>query len=104
MTDPTPADYEAARRVGLLGRRPRPGENANHLPVTTTFEAIARAIAQARADERERRWVLLRRTSPSGKVLYLCRSCERITPAPSYDCEGEDCEEWEAAIRRRGEG
>lgn len=32
------------------------------------------------------RWVRLRRTSTSGKTLYLCRSCERVSPTPDKRC------------------
>lgn len=33
------------------------------------------------------RWILLHKTSPSGKSLFVCRMCGRITPAPSKTCD-----------------
>jgi hypothetical protein len=32
------------------------------------------------------RWVILRRASNSGKVLFFCRSCERISQTPDKIC------------------
>ncbi len=32
------------------------------------------------------RWVELYATSPSGKTLFVCRFCGRISPCPDKDC------------------
>lgn len=32
------------------------------------------------------RWVTLYATSPSGKTLFVCRFCGRISPCPDKDC------------------
>lgn len=33
------------------------------------------------------RWVPLQRKSPSGKILYCCLCCGRISPTPDKTCE-----------------
>jgi hypothetical protein len=32
------------------------------------------------------RWLELYATSPSGKTLFVCRMCGRVTPAPDKEC------------------
>ena len=32
------------------------------------------------------RWILLSVTSPSGKMLFVCRFCGHTTPLPSHSC------------------
>lgn len=43
------------------------------------------------------RWVLLPFTSPSGKLLFACEECGRISPTPDKRCSGpgatKNCEE-----------
>lgn len=50
------------------------------------------------------RWVMITKTSPSGKALFICRSCGSVTPAPSKTCslpvqnmwgKSVDCSDWE---------
>jgi hypothetical protein len=45
------------------------------------------------------RWQVLKRKSPSGKVLYVCTVCGRTSPFPDKRCEpveGVDCAQEEA--------
>src|SRR5262245_41709738 len=32
------------------------------------------------------RWIEIRKTSPSGKTMFVCQSCGQSTPAPSEEC------------------
>lgn len=55
------------------------------------------------------RWELLARKSPTGKSLFMCRSCARLTYTPDKECAGRpECAEWLPAgvycSKTRGEG
>jgi len=57
------------------------------------------------------RWIELKSTSPSGKVLFVCRYCGSVSPVPDKECAkppqvyGKDfdqsCKELEGAAVRR---
>lgn len=51
------------------------------------------------------RWRLLDRTTPSGKLLYECTVCGRVTPTPDKTCLRAGCgfasEEERAAAEQR---
>lgn len=40
------------------------------------------------------RWVQLFKTSPSGKTLFVCRGCGRVTPAPTPCTQKPELPEW----------
>ncbi len=75
-------------------------------------EALRSEVLAAYERGKMERWAMLRRTSNSGKALYLCRSCENVTPSPTIECgpfvsgEGQrDCGKWERrALAARGPG
>ncbi len=104
MTDPTPADYEAARiladefstelhewiRAG--GYRGKDGGEQAKAIESMKLQVFARAIAQARAEERE----------------ACAEVCEAIyctdSPGPLFSGGVAQAAEWcAAAIRRRGD-
>ena len=35
---------------------------------------------------RPSRWLIISKTTPSGKAMFVCRSCGRVTPAPTDIC------------------
>jgi hypothetical protein len=37
------------------------------------------------------RWQIIDKTSNSGKQLYRCLICERVSPTPDKDCPTMDC-------------
>lgn len=42
-------------------------------------------------DFKASRWITLEETSPSGKCLFRCSVCERVSIAPDKTCEGQLC-------------
>lgn len=40
------------------------------------------------------RWIQLFKTSPSGKTLFVCRVCGRVTPAPTPCTEKPELPDW----------
>jgi hypothetical protein len=62
------------------------------------------------AHELGTRWVMLRKTSPSGKTLFSCKCCGRVSIAPDATCppyeksgygvHQVDCEDWPATSPR----
>jgi len=90
----------------------------DHGPSTRRIETIARKLAELEYKTRmititERqivgntdRWIEISNTSPSGKTLFVCRSCGRQSPAPDKVCSGtvklwngefRACADWEPA-------
>lgn len=47
---------------------------------------------------RRSRWRILTKTSPSGKTLFVCLSCGRVTPGPTPNCP-EPVKMWNNAMR-----
>lgn len=43
------------------------------------------------------RWVQITKTSPSGKTLFVCRSCGTVSPAPNKTCPGH-VTNWQGAM------
>ena len=50
------------------------------------------------------RWLIISKTSPSGKALFVCRSCGTVSPGPSKTCPApvklwdgtmRECKDWE---------
>lgn len=50
------------------------------------------------------RWLILSKTSPSGKALFVCRSCGIVSPGPTKTCPApvklwdgtmRECKDWE---------
>lgn len=40
------------------------------------------------------RWIQIFKTSPSGKTLFVCRGCGRVTPAPGPCSEKPELPDW----------
>lgn len=57
------------------------------------FDDLLR-LAKKYEDKLNSRWVTIRRTTPSGKTLFFCRSCERVSISPDKYCPDESCEHW----------
>jgi hypothetical protein len=46
------------------------------------------------------RWsLLLEKTTASGKMLFQCGVCGRVTPTPDKQCKGQNCAEVERLQR-----
>lgn len=44
------------------------------------------------------RWVPMRRTTTSGKTLFVCVCCGRVSPTPDKHCPNDDCADAEARV------
>lgn len=44
------------------------------------------------------RWIIIDKTSPSGKTLFVCRSCGAVSPAPNKTCS-EPVQLWNGQLR-----
>lgn len=42
------------------------------------------------------RWEVLEETSPSGRTLFRCGVCGRVSPTPDKRCAGKSCHEAES--------
>jgi len=45
------------------------------------------------------RWQALEETSNSGKTLFRCLICERVSPTPDKECPSMDCAGIEERLR-----
>ncbi len=59
-------------------------DRCNH--AESLLDAFAHDLIDA-AKERLRRWAVLRRTSNSGKTLFVCKCCGRVSPLPDKTCK-----------------
>lgn len=55
-----------------------------------------------RRDPEADRWVMLVATSPSGKTLFSCRCCGRVSPTPDKGCKtyADPTETWKCSAWR----
>ncbi len=57
-------------------------------------ESLARAMSRPRSNQAPAtatRWLLIRATTPSGKRLFVCTDCGRLSPTPDKKCPGDEC-------------
>lgn len=71
------------------------------LPSTDSMECVLKAATTLMQGMRTR-WVRLVATSPSGKTLYVCTVCGRLSSTPDKACKTiEDPEEkWQCSLRK----
>jgi hypothetical protein len=55
----------------------------------------------APAGDARQPWVRINRTSPSGKTLFVCTSCGRVSPTPDKTCRTmeDPAESWSCSLR-----
>jgi hypothetical protein len=46
------------------------------------------------------RWILMEKTTPSGKVLFKCLSCGRESPTPDRRCPLPSCSTYDEEAER----
>jgi hypothetical protein len=51
-----------------------------------SFKRPRQQVNQVWESSREDRWAEITATSPSGKTLFVCRSCGRTSPTPDRNC------------------
>lgn len=67
----------------------------------THWQPLPPAPTEAESQDRQKksRWTLLTRTSPSGKSLFQCKVCKRVSATPDKNCTRinqhvPDCQEY----------
>lgn len=68
------------------------------------IDRVEKALLGIEGSRLGRRWVTLRRTSNSGKTLFVCTVCGRVSPTPDKECRTfEDPEEsWGCSMEEPG--
>ena len=83
--------YSIARmnelRVLLGLKRLRPTEDDTP-EIDTPQERMLTQFSMSLASGEASRWALMRKRSPSGKNLFICLQCGRVSVAPDKTCKG----------------
>lgn len=68
------------------------------------LDRVEKALLGIEGSRLGRRWVTLRRTSNSGKTLFVCTVCGRVSPIPDKDCRTfeDPGESWGCSMEEPG--